>query len=85
MDVENAIAADPLMDLAKTQSYSIRGNAEKLTGLCEGYGDLPPDWRERTTLYRLYHSLELWDWFASIGTTAHLDGIARDMAGILET
>ncbi|MEI8412153.1 MULTISPECIES: phosphotransferase family protein [unclassified Kribbella] len=84
IDVENAIAADPLMDLAKTQSYSIRGNDEKLQGLADGYGELPADWRERTTLYRLYHSLELWDWFASIGTTIHLDGIARDMAETLD-
>jgi aminoglycoside phosphotransferase (APT) family kinase protein len=85
IDVENAIAADPLIDLAKTQSYSIRGNDEKLDGLVDGYGDLPPDWRERTTLYRLYHALELWDWFASIGTIVHLDGIARDMAEIVRT
>lgn len=85
IDVENAIAADPLMDLAKTQAYSIRGNAEKLDGLIEGYGDLPLDWPERITLYRLYHSLELWDWFASIGTTVHLDSIAADMAGIVRT
>jgi hygromycin-B 7''-O-kinase len=83
IDVENAIAADPLMDLAKTQAYSIRGNAEKLDGLREGYGELPPDWWDRTTLYRLYHALELWDWFASIGTTVHLDSIARDMAEIV--
>jgi hygromycin-B 7''-O-kinase len=85
IDVENAIAADPLMDLAKTQSYSIRGDDAKLTGLITGYGALPPDWRVRTTVYRLYHSLELWDWFASIGTTVHLDGIARDMAEIVAT
>ncbi|TDD23313.1 aminoglycoside phosphotransferase family protein [Kribbella turkmenica] len=85
VDVENAIAADPLMDLAKTQSYSIRDDAAKLDGLLEGYGELPPDWRERTTLYRLYHALELWDWFASIGMTTHLDGLARDMAGIVES
>ncbi|WP_433164266.1 phosphotransferase family protein [Kribbella sp. CA-247076] len=82
VDVENAIAADPLMDLAKTQSYSIGDNTAKLDGLLEGYGDLPPDWRERTTLYRLYHALELWDWFASVGTTAHLESLARDLAGI---
>jgi hygromycin-B 7''-O-kinase len=85
IDVENALAADPLMDLAKTESYSIRGDQEKLAGLVDGYGDLPPDWRDRTTLYRLYHSLELWDWFASIGITEHLDSIARDMAGIVRT
>jgi aminoglycoside phosphotransferase (APT) family kinase protein len=83
IDVENAIAADPLMDLAKTECYSIRGNADKLAGLVEGYGELPTDWRPRTTLYRLYHSLELWDWFKSIGTVDPLDSIAGDMVGIV--
>jgi hygromycin-B 7''-O-kinase len=85
IDVENAIAADPLIDLAKTESYSIRGNADKLAGLIDGYGELPPDWRERTTLYRLYHSLELWDWFKSIDNTEYLDSIAAEMAGIVNS
>lgn len=85
IDVENAIAADPLMDLAKTECYSIRGNADKLAGLTEGYGELPPDWRARTTLYRLYHSLELWDWFKSIGVVDPLDSIASDLATIVHT
>ncbi|MEU4192692.1 aminoglycoside phosphotransferase family protein [Kribbella sp. NPDC026611] len=76
IDVENAIAADPLLDLAKTIQYSIRGDAEKLQGLNDGYGATPPD---RIDLYRLYHSLELWDWFHSIGETAHLDSIAGDL------
>ena len=83
IDVENAIAADPLMDLAKTECYSIWGNADKLAGLVEGYGELPVDWRERTTLYRLYHSLELWDWFKQTGTFDPLDSIANDMATIV--
>ncbi|TDW71170.1 Ser/Thr protein kinase RdoA (MazF antagonist) [Kribbella pratensis] len=76
IDVENAIAADPLIDIAKTIQYSAHDNAEKLAGLADGYGDLPA---ERTDLYRLYHSLELWDWFQSIGETTYLDSIARDM------
>jgi aminoglycoside phosphotransferase (APT) family kinase protein len=83
IDVENAISADPLLDLAKTMSYSIRGDSTKLQGLLDGYGVLPSDWHERTTLYRLYHSLELWDWFASIGTTDPLDSIADDIAAIV--
>jgi hygromycin-B 7''-O-kinase len=85
IDVENAIAADPLIDLAKTESYSIRGNADKLAGLIDGYGELPPDWRDRTMLYRLYHSLELWDWFKSIDNTEYLDSIAAEMAGIVNS
>jgi hygromycin-B 7''-O-kinase len=83
IDVENAIAADPLMDLAKTVSYSIHDNADKLAGLVEGYGVLPDDWEARIRLYRVYHSLELWDWFASIGETAHLDSIAAELAGLV--
>ena len=83
IDVENAIAADPLMDLAKTECYSIRGDLDKRAGLIEGYGELPADWCERTTLYRLYHSLELWDWFKSIGTVDPLDSIAGDLARIV--
>ncbi|WP_350279758.1 aminoglycoside phosphotransferase family protein [Kribbella sp. HUAS MG21] len=82
IDVENAIAADPLVDVAKTIAYSVRDNAEKLAGLTAGYGLLPAD---RIALYRLYHSLELWDWFASIGETTHLAGIARDMAELVES
>jgi len=83
IDVENAIAADPLIDLAKTASYSIRGNADKLAGLIEGYGALPPDWEDRALLYRVYHSLELWDWFKSIGETTHLAGIAEELAELV--
>ncbi|HET6986484.1 MAG TPA: aminoglycoside phosphotransferase family protein, partial [Kribbella sp.] len=83
IDVENAIAADPLVDLAKTASYSIRGNADKLAGLTEGYGALPDDWEDRTQLYRVYHSLELWDWFKSIGETTHLDSIAAELAELV--
>lgn len=83
VDVENAIAADPLMDLAKTDCYSIRGNAEKMAGLLQGYGAKPPDFTARMDIYRIYHLLELWDWFASIGTTDPLDGIARDLDAAL--
>jgi Ser/Thr protein kinase RdoA (MazF antagonist) len=82
IDVENAIAADPLIDVAKTIAYSVRDDDEKLAGLAAGYGPLPAD---RIELYRLYHSLELWDWFSSIGEPTHLDSIARDMARLVES
>jgi Ser/Thr protein kinase RdoA (MazF antagonist) len=76
IDVENAIAADPLIDLAKTIQYSAHDDVGKLAGLTDGYGAVP---RDRIDLYRLYHSLELWDWFASTGQTSYLDSIARDL------
>jgi hygromycin-B 7''-O-kinase len=84
IDVENAIAADPLLDLAKTVSYSIRDNTDKLAGLVDGYGVLPDDWEARLRLYRAYHSLELWDWFKSIGETTYLDSIATELGGLVE-
>ncbi|WP_194838908.1 phosphotransferase family protein [Nocardia sp. XZ_19_369] len=79
IDVENAIAADPLMDIAKTAYYSVRRDQNKLAGLLDGYGPLPDDWRERLKLYTLYHALELWDWFASIDNRSPLPGIADDI------
>ncbi len=79
VDVENAVAADPLLDLAKTTYYSLRDNGARSAGLLEGYGSLPDDWRDRVALYELHHALELWDWFASTGTTRHLEGIAADI------
>jgi aminoglycoside phosphotransferase (APT) family kinase protein len=85
IDVENAIAADPLLDLAKAQYYSIKDDRAKLDGLLAGYGELPADWEQRTTTYRLYHALELWDWFTVIGMTDPLDSIAADLAEILDT
>lgn len=79
IDVENAIAADPLIDLAKTDSYAVRGDAGKRRALHDGYGSLPPDAQDRIEIYRLYHALELWDWFASIGQEGPLPGIAEDI------
>ena len=80
IDVENAIAADPLIDLAKTDYYALgRGELER-SALLDGYGPLPADAVERLDLYRLFHALELWDWFRTSGTTAPLTGIAEDIA-----
>lgn len=83
IDVENAIAADPLLDLAKTDCYSIRGDATKFAALIDDYGPLADDALDRLALYRLYHALELWDWFASIGHTAPLADIADDIRAIV--
>ncbi|GAA0573473.1 aminoglycoside phosphotransferase family protein [Kribbella sandramycini] len=78
IDVENAIAADPLLDVAKTIAYAVEGDAAKLQGLTDGYGEFPAD---VIALYQVFHWLELWVWFASIGEDAHLDGIAALIAG----
>jgi hygromycin-B 7''-O-kinase len=84
VDVENAIAADPLMDIAKIDYYSVKGSTTKMRGLLDGYGPMPPDWTERLAIYRLYHALELWLRFASIGNTAPLPSITADMRALLD-
>jgi hygromycin-B 7''-O-kinase len=82
VDVENAIAADPLLDLAKTVQYDLSRSPAKFAGLVEGYGRLPSDGLARIALYRLYHALELWDWFAQIGNTGPLDDIQADIRAL---
>jgi hygromycin-B 7''-O-kinase len=82
IDVENAVAADPLLDVAKTIQYDLDASPVKRAGLLEGYGPLPPSGEERVALYRLYHALELWVFFASTGNTAPLPSIAGDMRSL---
>lgn len=69
IDVENAIAADRVMDLAKTGAS---GSHEHDIGL------------ERMPACALYHALELWDWFASIAHTGPLGDLAADMRAIVD-
>jgi Ser/Thr protein kinase RdoA (MazF antagonist) len=82
VDVENAIAADPLMDLAKTMQYELTRSPAAFAGLVEGYGRLPADGLARIALYRLYHAIELWDWFAQTGNTEPLDSITEDIRAL---
>jgi aminoglycoside phosphotransferase (APT) family kinase protein len=68
VDLENAIAGDPLMDVAKTLSFSVRGDPTKRAGLLAGYGSIDrPQWKETIALYELYGLLELWCWWKQIG------------------
>ncbi|NUP49513.1 MAG: aminoglycoside phosphotransferase family protein [Catenulispora sp.] len=63
VDMENAMAGDPMVDLAKTHSYSIRGHRAKLEGLFEGYGGAPVEWERRVRLFSAIHLFELWRFF----------------------
>ncbi len=70
VDVENAVAGDPLLDIAKTLLYSVGESLPKRNGLLAGYGPIDrPQWQAAVDLYRMYHALEWWDWTASIGGT----------------
>ncbi|MFC4853355.1 phosphotransferase family protein [Actinophytocola glycyrrhizae] len=79
VDVENAVAADPMTDLAKTVQYELSRSPAKYAGLLEGYGPLPRSGLARIELYRLHHALELWNFFRDNGTTAPLNDIAFDI------
>jgi hygromycin-B 7''-O-kinase len=63
IDWENAVAADPIFDLAKAWAFSDGRSDETLEALIEGYGPLRPDWRDAFHLYVVDHLLELWIWF----------------------
>lgn len=65
LDLENAVAGDPLLDLAKTEAYRRRRSERRLRALVDGCGPTRPEWRAALDLYTLYHWLELWDWFAA--------------------
>jgi aminoglycoside phosphotransferase (APT) family kinase protein len=79
VDVENASAADPMLDLAKADYYA-REEPVRRAALLEGYGPLPPDGQARLALYRLHHALALWSWFARIGRPRPLAALAADIA-----
>ncbi|MCP2336264.1 phosphotransferase family protein [Actinomadura rupiterrae] len=83
IDMENAVAADPLLDLAKTDSYAPAHSRPHLDGLRNAYGDQPPTWPEAFPLYRLHHALELWGWFATNNNKPPLESLANDMREIV--
>jgi aminoglycoside phosphotransferase (APT) family kinase protein len=80
IDLENAIAGDPLMDLAKTLAYSVRDDETKRAGLFYGYGSIErPDWQETLRLYKFYGAIELWAWWVQIGDAARAEGIVAEL------
>jgi aminoglycoside phosphotransferase (APT) family kinase protein len=80
LDFENAIAGDPLMDIAKTFNYAVREDETKKTALLAGYGTIErPDWEKTLALYRMYCVLELWCWMAQIGNGEPLAGLTLDL------
>jgi len=85
LDVENAVVADPLLDLAKTDYYALRHNQEKSRAFRSGYGQLPPGAEARMDLYRLHHALEFWNWSASTGKRSLLAQIRADLEKVIDT
>jgi hygromycin-B 7''-O-kinase len=79
LDFENALAGDPLLDLAKTYEFSERRSDAVLAALVDGYG-LEGDWRGAFDLYLIHHRLELWNLLARLGVTERLPAIAATLA-----
>jgi aminoglycoside phosphotransferase (APT) family kinase protein len=82
-DFENAIAGDPMMDMAKTLYYLEHfstGNEAKVAALLAGYGPLDrPHADETLALYRLYCMLELWCWFAQTADAEKLSELTTHL------
>lgn len=67
IDFENAVAGDPLFDLAKALDYTAHERPSGRDPLAEGYGALErPGAAEAVEVYRAYHKLELLNWFKAI-------------------
>jgi len=80
VDLENAVAGDPLMDLAKTIAYSVRNDETKRAGLLAGYGPIDRrNWPETLTLYQFYGAIELWAWWTQIGDHQRAASMVADL------
>ena len=84
VDVEGAVAADPLFDLARTDYYALRDNPAGRVAFLAGYGALPADWAERVTLYQLHHALELWNWATRLGKPDDQFRALHDIESLLD-
>jgi aminoglycoside phosphotransferase (APT) family kinase protein len=81
LDFENAIAGDPILDLAKaTLDYAVQQDERKKAALLASYGaGGHRHWQEALELYRMYCVLEFWCWMAQIGNREPLPRLARDL------
>jgi aminoglycoside phosphotransferase (APT) family kinase protein len=80
VDLENAIAGDPLMDLAKTLAYAVRDDEDKRAALLDGYGPIDrAAWQETLRLYQFYSAIELWAWWIQIGDNPRADTLLPDL------
>ena len=86
IDFANALAGDPLADLAKALFCSAHEDPRSSAPLLEGYGPLGhPDPEEALWLYTLYHRLTMWTFLTRIGddpASAGPAGLMADLAAM---
>jgi aminoglycoside phosphotransferase (APT) family kinase protein len=75
VDYENAMAGDPLFDLAKAIDAMTHDDPAGREPLIEGYGAIDrPGWEDAILAYRIYHKLEFWNWLKGL----KIEGPATD-------
>jgi hygromycin-B 7''-O-kinase len=83
VDLGNAMAGDPVADLARLDTFSIRGNESKQQALFGGYGSAPVQWDARRRLYQLVQAFELWVWYYRDGHHDYLPEVVDDIRRLL--
>jgi hygromycin-B 7''-O-kinase len=78
IDIESAMAGDPVADFARMDTFSMHGSELKRDALFEGYGSTPDEWEQRKRLYQLVQAFEHWNWY-------HRDGHDDYLPGVIET
>ena len=83
IDFANALAGDPLADLAKALFCSTHEDSRSAAPLQAGYGPIDhPDPEEALWLYTLYHRLNMWTFLTRIGDDPASAGPAGLMADL---
>ncbi len=85
VDVENARAADPLMDVAKAGYYLFSSMVERLprSPFIRGYGGLPDHAQELIPVYRIWSDLEMWVALAEAGTVGWRPALESDLKALV--
>jgi hygromycin-B 7''-O-kinase len=83
VDVEGAIAADAMLDFARTDYCVLRHDSAKRDAFLRGYGPLPENCAERVAIYQLHHALERWNWAASTGNPGGRERAMTDLEMLL--
>lgn len=79
LDFGDAVAGDPLLDLAKAHYVARQTDRHTLAAMLVGYDDVRPDWLAIFNLYTLVHAIDGWNWFAGFQDRASLPTLERDI------